>query len=80
MQTFACLGGAAVWKAFRGEIDFRIRRQMCAYKKEDSPPPRSKPLSIIIIVYILNMAYGADRKDDEQAIADMIEIAFFFLL
>jgi hypothetical protein len=28
----------------------------------------------------LDLAYGAERKDDEQAIADMIAIAFFFLL
>jgi hypothetical protein len=31
-------------------------------------------------VYILNLAHGVDQKDDEQAITDMISIAFFFLL
>jgi hypothetical protein len=31
-------------------------------------------------VYILNLAYGADQEDDEQAIADIIAIAFFLLL
>jgi hypothetical protein len=31
-------------------------------------------------VYILNLAHGVDRKDDKQAIANMIAITFFFLL
>jgi hypothetical protein len=79
-QTFARLGASDVRKDFSVEIDFRIRRQLRAYKKEDSPPSRVKPISIIIIGYILDLAYGAERKDDEQAIADMIAIAFFFLL
>jgi hypothetical protein len=79
-QTFARLGAADVRKDFSGDIDFRIQRQLRAYKKEDSPPSRVKPVSIIIIVYIQAMAHGAQRKEDEQAIADMITIAFFFLL
>jgi hypothetical protein len=44
------------------------------------PHLRVKTVSILVIVYILNLAYGADRKDDEQAIANMIVIALFFLL
>jgi hypothetical protein len=31
-------------------------------------------------VYILNLAHGVDQQDNEQAIANMIAIAFFFLL
>jgi hypothetical protein len=79
-QTFARLGAADVRKDFSGDIDFRIQRQLREYKKEDSHLSRVKPVSIIIIVYILAMANGAQRKEDEQAIADMITIAFFFLL
>jgi hypothetical protein len=63
-QMFARLGGADARKDFSGEIDFRIRRQLRAYKKEDSPPSIVKPVSILIIVYILNIAHGVDRKDD----------------
>jgi hypothetical protein len=49
-------------------------------RKKIPPPSRVKPISILIIVYILNLAHGTCRKDDEQAIGDMIAIAFFFLL
>jgi hypothetical protein len=79
-QTFARMGAPEVRKDFSGEIDFRIRRQLRAYKKEESPPSRVKLVSILIIIYILNLAHGLDRKDDEQAMADMIVIVFFSLL
>jgi hypothetical protein len=77
---FAQVGAPDGRKDFSGEIDFQIRRQLHAYKKEDSPHSRVKPVYILIIVYILNLAHGKSRQDDEQAIADMIAITFFFLL
>jgi hypothetical protein len=39
-----------------------------------------KPVPIIIVVYILQLAYDAARGVADTAIADMICIAFFFLL
>jgi hypothetical protein len=39
-----------------------------------------KPVPIIIAVYILQLAYDAARGVANTAIADMICIAFFFLL
>jgi hypothetical protein len=73
-------GGLDPRKECHGGIDFRIQRQLRAYKKEDAPPKRVKPIPILIIIYILAQAYGDQRKDPELAIADMITIAFFFLL
>jgi hypothetical protein len=39
-----------------------------------------KPIPIIIIIYILLQAYDNHRSDSDLAIADMIVIAFFFML
>jgi hypothetical protein len=73
-------GGPDPRKDHNGNIDFRIQRQLNAYKKSDDPPRRVKQVPIIIIVYILNMAYDAARDVASMSIADMICIAFFFLL
>jgi hypothetical protein len=79
-QAFARVGSPDVRKNIYGDIDFRIQRQIRAYKREDSTPKRVKPIPIVIIIYILAHAYGITRHEDTQAIADMITIAFFFLL
>jgi hypothetical protein len=79
-QAFARVGSPDVRKNVYGDIDFRIQRRIRAYKREDSPPKRVKPIQIVIIIYILAQAYGITRHEDTQAIADMINNAFFFLL
>ena len=52
---------------------------IAAWKKEDPPPHRVKPVPIKVIN---NIAFIADHSTDPytRAIADMIIIAFFFLL
>jgi hypothetical protein len=74
-------GGADIRKNVFGEIDFRISRLFTCYKKEDSPPSRVKPVPIIIVMFILFHA-NADPTipEDRRAIADLICIAFYFLL
>jgi hypothetical protein len=67
-------------KDSHGGIDFRIQRQIKAYKKDDAPPKRVKAVPILIIIFIAAQVFGDTRLDDEMAIADMITIAFFFLL
>jgi hypothetical protein len=57
-QMFAQLGGPDIRKDFSSENDFQIRWQIRAYKKEESPPSRVNPVSILVIVYILNLAHG----------------------
>jgi hypothetical protein len=61
-------------------MDFRIQRQIKAYKKDDSPPLRVKPVPIIILIFIVAQAYGNTHNVAEMAIADMIVVTFFFFL
>jgi hypothetical protein len=79
-QTFARLGSPDIRKDAFGDIDFRIGRQIRAYKKEDSPPKRVKPIPILIVIFVLAQAYGLTRDEGSKAIGDMITIAFFYLL
>jgi hypothetical protein len=67
-------------KDHHGGIDSRIQRQIKAYEKTDDPPCCVKPVPIITVVYILQMAYNEYRNITSLAISDMICIAFFFLL
>ena len=74
--------------AIDGEIDFRLRRQYRSWNKTDPPPKRVKPVPIPLILHLVNLAYRrtavADRNTPsttgERALADMICIAFYFLL
>jgi hypothetical protein len=52
---------------------------MACYARQDPPPDRVKPLPVPILRYILAQAYLADDPTN-WAIADMICLAFFFLL
>jgi hypothetical protein len=79
-QAHAQLGAPDPRKDSHGGIDFRIQRQISSYKKVDRPPHCVKPIPIIIILYSLAQAYDNHRSESDLAIADMIVIAFFFLL
>jgi hypothetical protein len=79
-QAHARLGAPDPRKDHHGGIDFRIQRQLKSYAKTDDPPRRVKPVPIIIVVYILQLVYDAARGVADTSIADMICIAFFFLL
>jgi hypothetical protein len=79
-QAHARLGAPDPRRDTFGGIDFRIQRQIKSYHKVDDPPRRVKPIPITIIVYIMSSAFGRERNEEDLAIADMITIAFFFLL
>jgi hypothetical protein len=79
-QAHARLGGPDPRKDNFGAIDFRIQRQIKSYHKVDDPPRWVKPIPVTIILYILAQAFGVVRNDEDLAIADIIAIAFFFLL
>jgi hypothetical protein len=79
-QAHARLGGVERCKDHHGGIDVCIQRQIKAYAKTDDPLRRVKPVPIIGIVYILHMAYDASREVVAMAIANLICIAFFFIL
>jgi hypothetical protein len=74
------LGAPDTRKDSHGGIDFPIQNQIKAYMKNHSPPRRVKPVPIIIIVFIMAQAFGDNRNGAKMTMADMITIAFFFLL
>jgi hypothetical protein len=77
-QAHARLGSLDPRKDARGGIYLRIQHQIKAYKKDDAPPLRVKPVPIIII--IVAQAYGDMREVAKMAIANMSVIAFFYFL
>jgi len=63
----------------QGKTDFRLKRQLAAYNRQDPPPLRVKPIPVQLILHIFTIAY-AGREIGNLAIAQMIGLAFFFLL
>lgn len=62
-------------------MDFRLKRTWAAWKKEDPPPNRVKPVPISVIRHISYLARNSTQNQVHyQALADMIIIAFFYLL
>jgi hypothetical protein len=77
-QTMASMGSRDARKDSTGALDFRLARQFKSYGRLDPPPNRVKPISISLIRHIANASATGDAHD--QAVADMIILAFFFLL
>jgi hypothetical protein len=78
-QTFAQVGATDPRFTDQGRMDFRIQRQLASYKKKDPPPKRVKPVPVQVIHWIMTAArLGAQVEN--LAVADMIALAFFFLL
>jgi len=61
------------------DIDFRIQRLQAAWKKKDPPPNRVKPVPIQVLRFLAQLA-SESSLESTRATADMIIIAFFFLL
>ena len=78
-QTFLAMGALDPRLTSKGAMDFRLARQLRFYKKEDPPPDRVKPVPVQVLRWI---AYAASTTPSagNAAIADMIILAFFFLL
>ncbi len=82
-QTFLHLGAQDPRLTDIGKIDFRLQRMVAAWKKKDSPPRRVKPVPIRVIRHIAYLARNCTPSASNSfvvAVADMIIIAFFFLL
>ena len=61
------------------KVDFRLQRMLATYSKLDPPPDRVKPVPITVIRRIF--AVAATCVDPVSiCLADMIGLAFFFLL
>ena len=78
-QTYLTLGSDDPRSDSDGKVDFRLRRMLKAYAKEDPAPNRVKPVPVPVLHHILSVA---STTADPLIIAtgDMICIAFFFLL
>jgi hypothetical protein len=62
------------------QIDVRIQRMLRAWKHTNPAPMRVKPIPITVICRIAVSATADIVDDTFRAAADMIIIAFFFLL
>ena len=79
-QTFLSVGSDDPRKRDRQpEIDFRLTRLQAAWKKQDPPPHRVKPLPVQVIRRMATLAMHS-RHERTKAVADMTVLAFFFLL
>lgn len=78
-QTFQGVGSPDPRLNTFGKVDFRLSRMISAWKKQDPPPHRVKPVPIRVIRAI---SFVAQASTDPLVvgISDMITIAFFFLL
>ena len=78
-QTYLTLGSDDPRSDSDGKVDFRLRRMLKAYAKEDPAPNRVKPVPVPVLHHILSVA-STTADPLIIATADMICIAFFFLL
>ncbi|MGH9726648.1 MAG: hypothetical protein ACRD41_16445, partial [Candidatus Acidiferrales bacterium] len=78
-QTFARMGAKDPRLNAFGEIDFRIKRQLREYARTDDPPARVKPIALPVLHFAYASASASGLYED-IAIADVIYLAFFFLL
>lgn len=63
-----------------GQVDFRLSRQLRSYHRDDSPPIRVKPVPITLILHILQSAHTTPIIARSMVIADLITVAFYYLL
>ena len=78
-QTFLSVGAKDPRLNSAGKVDFRLQRMLRGWKREDPPPNRVKPVPIQVIRRIVFIASFATHPL-LQCTADMILLAFFFLL
>jgi hypothetical protein len=63
----------------QGHLDFRLKRMLSCYSKRDDPPSRVKPIPVPILRHVMAQA-ALSQDSTQQAFADMICLAFYFLL
>jgi hypothetical protein len=80
-QSYRSMGAPDHRLDHHGKIDFRLIRQLQSYTNQDPPSYRVKPVPIQLVSNIVEQAYTASLPAVQfQATADMICLAFFFLL
>jgi hypothetical protein len=76
---FASVGATDPCLNSIGKINFQLQHQLACYSKQDPPPNQVKPIPILILQNIMAIAIVANHSFN-IAVADMIALAFFFLL
>ena len=77
---FLNMGAQDLWLNSVYEIDFCLQRTLRAWKHTNTAPLHVKPIPIIVIRWIAVLPTSDVVDGTFQAAADMIIIAFFFLL
>jgi hypothetical protein len=78
-QTLALMGKKDPRLTATGDTDFRLARLLSSWQKDDTPPWRVKPVPIHVVRTASNISLQSNTAC-AHAIADMIILAFFFLL
>ena len=78
-QAIAMLGAKDPRMTSTGKLDGRIQLQFRCYSRQDPLPSRVKPIPVQVLRRLACVA-AASRDPELQVVADMIIIAFFFLL
>lgn len=61
-----------------GKTDFRLSRQLRSYDRADPPPERVKPIPVSVLHHLYDRCSRGDAR--QQCVADLIWIAFYFLM
>jgi hypothetical protein len=78
-QAFARMGAPDPRMNAFGDVDIRLTSLYRAWKKDDAPPARVKPLPILLVHGAVRLARAANTPVSLAA-ADCLTVAFFFLL
>ena len=78
-QTYAGMGALDPRLNRHGELDFRLTALLQAWKRDDDPPTRVKPLPIAVVSHVWDIAQGEGTPKAHAAAACLV-IGFYFLL
>ena len=80
-QAFSRVGTPDPRKGPDGKLEPRLASLFRSFKKEDAPPSRVRPVPVTLVTWLLSTAYTSPSPSPSScALADMICLAFFFLL
>ena len=79
-QAFLAMGSPDPRLDSSGSINFCLQRQIKTYTQANPPPNQVKPVPISVLCRIMMVAHATTDPALLLATADMICIAFFFLL
>ena len=79
-QAFSALGAPDPRESAPNRIDFRIQRQLRGYKRGDPAPARVRPIPMASLREAQRIADSTIASARERALADLMWIAFYYLL